>query len=394
MNAPRLLLLAVLLLPQEGLSGLIDALGGEGLEERAKAETELFRRGRVAIEPLEKAGQVHRDPEVRARARALLSRISTAVWGRIAVVADQRLVLVDPRTLETRTLRSSGATVTAAAWTRSGNALMLRGKLWEGTEKRRVDTGLVNVDALIGDDLLEALARGEEGACYFPHDLPVRELYSPDGTRALVAGVDPEVKVIDVATGRESASHRIEMAWKSHEGAWSTDGRTVAFTASRKQEGKDSVYVNLYLADPEFKAVRQCGDGISCMTWSPDSREILGTAGRWPPGEPTKLVLLDGKTGKRVVLAEDALAGEIPRFSPDGKRIAYVRLKDLAAEVVVMGRDGSGVRDVGPGREVQWSPDGSTVAYLNHGLCLTDLSTGATRRGPMAASFDWTGPTK
>ena len=68
----------------------------------------------------------------------------------------------------------------------------------------------------------------------------------------------------------------------------------------------------------------------------------------------------------RIVVGGKKLTrGHFPRWSPDGKRIAFTRLDDL----YVMNADGSHVRKIvsGPGHELYpaWSPDGRTIAFAS-----------------------------
>ena len=65
-------------------------------------------------------------------------------------------------------------------------------------------------------------------------------------------------------------------------------------------------------------------------------------------------------------LTTNAAPERDPAWSPDAKRIAFVRLAnpdDSFGEVVVMNADGSGQRDIGSGAGPRWSPDGSMIAY-------------------------------
>lgn len=58
-----------------------------------------------------------------------------------------------------------------------------------------------------------------------------------------------------------------------------------------------------------------------------------------------------------------------PRWSPDGKRIAFTSRRTGDYEVWVINRDGSGMRQVTDsegGHYSPWSPDGSTIAYSTH----------------------------
>ncbi len=58
-----------------------------------------------------------------------------------------------------------------------------------------------------------------------------------------------------------------------------------------------------------------------------------------------------------------------PRWSPDGKRIAFTSRRTGDYEVWVINHDGSGLRQVTEskgGHYSPWSPDGSTIAYSTH----------------------------
>ena len=58
-----------------------------------------------------------------------------------------------------------------------------------------------------------------------------------------------------------------------------------------------------------------------------------------------------------------------PRWSPDGKRIAFTSRRTGDYEVWVINRDGSGLRQVTEskgGHYSPWSPDGATIAYSTH----------------------------
>jgi Tol biopolymer transport system component len=58
-----------------------------------------------------------------------------------------------------------------------------------------------------------------------------------------------------------------------------------------------------------------------------------------------------------------------PRWSPDGKRIAFTSRRTGDYELWLINRDGSGLRQITEskgGHYSPWSPDGSTIAYSTH----------------------------
>jgi Tol biopolymer transport system component len=82
----------------------------------------------------------------------------------------------------------------------------------------------------------------------------------------------------------------------------------------------------------------------------------------------------DGRELKRLAF------GATPRFSPDGKRLLFVREgvndRTLPEGVYVVNRDGSGEKRIGPGRWPDWSPDGDAIVFS-----LGGQETGGARIG-------------
>ncbi|MEJ7637889.1 MAG: hypothetical protein WKF75_07895 [Singulisphaera sp.] len=104
--------------------------------------------------------------------------------------------------------------------------------------------------------------------------------------------------------------------------------------------------------------------------WSSDGRWLVTVSDRHPPhGSGYQLYLMrpDGTDQRR--LTEDRGLNVCPRFSPDGRRIAYLHQERGENSLWVVNIDGSGrrqvfqeVNDTSPG-QVCWSPDGKALAY-------------------------------
>ncbi|MDQ3821881.1 MAG: hypothetical protein M3321_01405 [Actinomycetota bacterium] len=130
---------------------------------------------------------------------------------------------------------------------------------------------------------------------------------------------DPVVLAISV-DGRKTVRLLPERG-QNAEPSWSRDGRRLAFT--RVDRGFQGISV-AHIASRRIVAI---------------------TRHRF---DPTDLVL-------------DAR----PRWSPDGRRIVFHRFRESGARLYVVGVDGSGLRQLGPGWEPSWSPDGRWIAFAD-----------------------------
>jgi dipeptidyl aminopeptidase/acylaminoacyl peptidase len=120
--------------------------------------------------------------------------------------------------------------------------------------------------------------------------------------------------------------------------AWSPDGQSIAFASKRGPDPDRSDDWNLYAVDPT------------------------------PGAEPKRLTAHEGNDG-------DGSWSSRPTWSPDGRRIAYLRAGPLkliyyaAQKLAAVGIDGSGEALVSPKldnwvSQPRWSPDGSAIYFL------------------------------
>ena len=124
------------------------------------------------------------------------------------------------------------------------------------------------------------------------------------------------------------------------------------------------------LQPADFYKLQSVGDVQLSPTGTDLAYSVVSNAG---PGRPTSSTWLrDMATGEAVELK----TGSSPRWSPDGKWIAYVGRTEEGAGLVVATRRGEAGRLIAPvdatnhplpsaGQSLAWSPDGRSIAFVS-----------------------------
>jgi Tol biopolymer transport system component len=148
--------------------------------------------------------------------------------------------------------------------------------------------------------------------------------------------------------------------------AFSPDGRYIAFTRN------GGLFLIPALGGPERELGAVIGRGID---FSPDGKTIACTGRESAKSSSSGIVLVSVETGqrKRVTSAPGDAFDSQPRFSPDGRSIAFVRsFSAQSAELDAVPVNGGGVRRVaGDNRAIDglaWMPDGREIVYSTRRL--------------------------
>jgi Tol biopolymer transport system component len=197
---------------------------------------------------------------------------------------------------------------------------------------------------------------------------------SPDGERIAFAwtgeAADINEKEIYVQmVGSGSPLKLTDAPGKAETPVWSPDGRRIAYL---RTGGKD----NGYYAAPALPGLeRKLAPAVDppprmggCnFDWSPDGKSLV-IADRPAGGSQRTLYLLDLSTGAKTGLGVEAPFVANPVFSPDGRRIAFIRGPSfLSHDIYVMPTaGGEAQRLTEDGRWVAglaWSADGRRIVF-------------------------------
>ena len=195
----------------------------------------------------------------------------------------------------------------------------------------------------------------------------VEPAIGPDGQRIAfgVRAINSDIWRLPVSpeTGRATGdpSPVLETTRVESRGAWSPDGRVIAFNSDRL--GEMNLWVRT-LADGSERQLTPGTGGDYQPNWSPDGRRIAFFSAR---GGNTDIWAVDVADGKLTRLTDDRALDTNPFYSPDGKQIAFMSDRTGRSEVWIMNADGSNQRrltSVGTwGHFLRWTRDGRGIVF-------------------------------
>ena len=192
----------------------------------------------------------------------------------------------------------------------------------------------------------------------FERDLGIWRLDTETGTAAQIP-ITLEGSPAGPAVDRRDVGSEIEQA------VLAPDGKKVAFVAHGEifaASAKDG--------GPAARVTRTSAAEYQ-VVWAPDSRRLVYVSER---NGAHKLWLYDFATGKETPLAAGPGTDDTPRFSPDGKLLAFQRDRaELRVLDLATGKDrrlAKALLDnppLGSDRPFAWSPDSRWIAVLDYG---------------------------
>jgi Tol biopolymer transport system component len=203
--------------------------------------------------------------------------------------------------------------------------------------------------------------------------------WSPDGKRVAFVSVrhDPFGEIYVMNADGSGVQRLTNSSGVDGAPTWAKDGKRIAFMSTRQDPAGD-----IYIMNDD-------GTGVTRMTdfagtddepaWSPDGKQIAFVSTRDGVANQTTdlyLLTIDGRQVSR--LTSEDVGVHDPSWAPGGKQIAYHTLFDpndaavLTSDVFVLTLDGLLITRLtdGPGNSgndlaPSWSPDGKLIAYVN-----------------------------
>jgi len=218
------------------------------------------------------------------------------------------------------------------------------------------------------DGLWTAAADGSdlrkvEGTSLLFYLLPRGPAFSPDGSQIAFfkaeVGPNGDLWIIPAAggTARRLTSDLREGGWP----VWTPDGRAILYSSARA--GSRTLWQVPVDGGEPVPLTTGAGEDDQPEI-SADGRQVAYTNVR----HTWDLRVRDLAAGTERSLLQRGVEILFPMFSPDGKRIAFFGRADFAVAIFTIGADGSDLRQLTAGRELnhqpRWGPDGKDVYFF------------------------------
>ena len=197
--------------------------------------------------------------------------------------------------------------------------------------------------------------------------------FSPDGKQVAFSWNGPKEDNFDIYVMMIGTSTPVRLATdpaSDRVPVCSPDGRRIAF--ERFAPGTASVMLMSALGGSENK-LTDAAANAGGIDWSPDGKYVAFSEVS-APGEVPQIVLLSPDTGERRVVKTPPpreLGDAFPRFSPDGKALAFVRYRPGPSPIGIVPLTGQlgEARMITPARmsvgmtPLAWTPDSREVVF-------------------------------
>jgi Tol biopolymer transport system component len=126
-------------------------------------------------------------------------------------------------------------------------------------------------------------------------------------------------------------------------------------------EATQRAKANIYVMDPFESKPRWIDEG-EYPTWSPDGSRLAYCTTIGPDYGQIHIANADGKRKRQLTHLKTGAC--FPEWSPDGKEIAITFFEGTSTSLAIVDENGALLRNLGPGSEAHWSPDGKQLLFI------------------------------
>jgi eukaryotic-like serine/threonine-protein kinase len=206
---------------------------------------------------------------------------------------------------------------------------------------------------------------------------------SPDGRRVAVAIAEQESQVWMYDLSRDTLTRFAFEGNTNGNPVWTPDGKRIAFESNR--EGPQNLFWQLADGSGGLERLTTSEYLNVPISWSPDGQllafvEVTPTTGYdiWVLG-PGDTSPGSSQVGKAQPFLRTPFNESAPRFSPDGRWLAYVSDESSRNEIYVQPYPGPGGKwqiSTGGGTEPAWNPNGRELFYRSSDkMMAVDIAT-------------------
>ncbi|MDP9206218.1 MAG: hypothetical protein M3P12_12340 [Gemmatimonadota bacterium] len=197
---------------------------------------------------------------------------------------------------------------------------------------------------------------------------PFNPTWSPD-SREIAYTNGSEIRIMS-ADGASRRVIALPAGTNTQSVVWTPDGRFVSYVDYATAESATAIRGVSAVSGGSPIILVQTSNSIGEYAWSPDSKRVVITT-------DTDISVREGN----VLIGSTAFGSALPRWSPEGSRVAFYGTNAEPRDIYTINANGSDLRQVtygdAGGSGLAWTSDGTMLVFAREALFFTDVRGGA-----------------